>query len=92
MLKMAIKNSLSESKSLVVTSTSSTRTDDDSTKSVKRSPLDDIEEVKIFRPTEEEFRDPMRYIENLYYKEKAHNYGIVKIIPPPGFNPPLAFD
>jgi len=92
MLKMAIKNSLAESKNLVVTTTSSSKNDEDSTKSVKSSPLDDIEEVKIFRPTEEEFKDPMRYIEHLYYKEKANNYGIVKIIPPPGFRPPLAFD
>jgi histone demethylase JARID1 len=56
------------------------------------SPLDEIEEVKTYRPTEQEFAEPMRYIENLYTNEKAHKYGIVKIIPPASFRPALAFD
>ena len=57
-----------------------------------KSLLDEIEEVKVYRPTEEQFNDPMRYIEYLYHVEKAHKYGIVKIIPPASFRPALAFD
>ena len=44
-----------------------------------------------FRPTEEEFSDPIQYIEALY-KEGAHEYGCIKIIPPAGFKPPWPLD
>ena len=56
------------------------------------SELDDIEEMKTFRPTESEFRDPISYIERLMYLEDAAKYGCIKIIPPNSFKPPLAFD
>jgi len=36
--------------------------------------LHEIREMKTFRPTEEEFKDPIDYIENLY-KSGAHKYG-----------------
>ena len=58
----------------------------------RENTLDDIEEVKTFYPTEEQFRDPMKYIEYLNVEEGAHKYGIVKIVPPASFCPPLAFD
>lgn len=48
--------------------------------------------MKTFYPTEEQFRDPMKYIEYLNVEEEAHKYGIVKIVPPASFCPPLAFD
>lgn len=56
------------------------------------APLDEIEEVKTYRPTEEQFKEPMKYVEYLYHVEHAHKYGIVKIIPPESFRPALAFD
>jgi histone demethylase JARID1 len=59
---------------------------------VSPSVLDEIEEVKTYYPTEQQFKDPMRYIEYLYEIEKAYKYGIVKIVPPPSFKPALAFD
>ncbi len=55
-------------------------------------PLDLIEEVKTYYPSEEEFKEPMKYIDYLYYVEKASKYGIVKIVPPASFKPPVAFD
>lgn len=53
--------------------------------------LDDIEPMKVFRPTEEEFTSPIEYVEKLY-KQGASKFGTVKIVPPPSFRPPLAFD
>lgn len=47
--------------------------------------------MKVFRPTEEEFTDPIAYAEKLY-AEGAAKYGTVKIVPPASFRPPLAFD
>jgi [histone H3]-trimethyl-L-lysine4 demethylase len=47
-------------------------------------------EAPTFTPTEEEFRDPMVYIESIY--DKASKYGICKIIPPTGWDPDFAID
>jgi hypothetical protein len=57
----------------------------------ERIELEDIPEMKTFRPTEEEFTNPIEYAEKLY-KQGAHKYGTVKIIPPASFKPPMAFD
>jgi len=54
--------------------------------------LSNIPEMPIFRPTEEEFKNPIDYIEKLYHCDKAYQYGCVKIIPPKSFKPTLAFD
>ena len=47
--------------------------------------------MKVFRPSEEEFAQPLEYIENLY-NSGAYEYGCVKIIPPASFKPECAFD
>ena len=49
-----------------------------------------LQEAPTFRPTEEEFRDPMAYIRSI--SEKASKYGICKIIPPDNWNPEFAID
>lgn len=54
--------------------------------------LEMIDSMPVFRPTEEEFQNPIDYIESLQSKHNAHHYGCIKIIPPKSFKPPLAFD
>jgi hypothetical protein len=55
--------------------------------------LDNIEEMPVFYPTEEEFNgDPIAYIEKLYHEQDAGYFGTVKIVPPKSFKPKLAFD
>ena len=50
-----------------------------------------IKEMKVFEPSEIEFADPIRYLENLY-KQGVWKYGCIKIIPPSTFEPPFAFN
>ena len=40
------------------------------------------------RPTPEEFREPLQYIESI--RAEGERFGIVKIVPPPGWRPPAA--
>ncbi|KAK8979841.1 hypothetical protein V6N11_066043 [Hibiscus sabdariffa] len=47
---------------------------------------DVLEEVPVFRPSEEEFTDTLKYIESI--RLKAEPYGICRIIPPPSWQPP----
>ena len=72
MVKLAMRNSLIETKNQVVS-------------------LDEIEEMKVFYPTAEDFKSPMAYIQKLV-EEGAEQYGCIKIIPPKEFKPPVAFD
>jgi [histone H3]-trimethyl-L-lysine4 demethylase len=49
-----------------------------------------LQEAPTFRPTADEFKDPLRYIQMI--REEAQRYGIAKIIPPDSWNPPFAID
>lgn len=49
-----------------------------------------LHEALTFRPTEEEFKNPMDYIKKI--APQARPYGICKIIPPDGWNPDFAID
>ena len=57
---------------------------------VQRNRLFGIPEAPTFRPTEDEFRDPMEYIRRI--APEGRKYGIVKIIPPETWNPPFAIN
>jgi hypothetical protein len=46
--------------------------------------LANIPEIKTLFPTEEEFADPITYIESL--KDLGYKYGTIKVVPPPSFN------
>lgn len=50
----------------------------------------ELKEAPTFRPTEEEFRNPMEYIRKI--APEAKEFGICKIIPPDGWNPEFAID
>jgi histone demethylase JARID1 len=56
----------------------------------KRNRLHSIPEGPTFRPTEEEFRDPMAYMRKR--EPEGRKYGIAKIIPPEGWQMPFAID
>lgn len=60
----------------------------------QRERLFELEEAPTFYPTVEEFSDPLRYIKWVGEPEGGDGkaYGIVKIVPPEGWNPPFALD
>jgi histone demethylase JARID1 len=57
----------------------------------KQSRPHGLQEAPTFRPTEEEFRNgPIDYIRSI--EVEGRKYGIVKIVPPDGWNPDFAID
>jgi hypothetical protein len=62
-------------------------------KNLTRQISEFIEPMPVFHPSEEEFQNPIEYVEKLITSnEKIAQYGCVKIVPPSSFKPPLAFD
>lgn len=59
----------------------------------KITSLDSVPQMPVFRPSKAQFKNPIEYIHSLLNgKEQIAKYGCIKIVPPEGFNPPLAFD
>ncbi|KZF20320.1 PHD transcription factor [Xylona heveae TC161] len=56
----------------------------------KRSRPMGIQEAPTYRPTSEEFKDPMEYIRKIV--PEGMKYGIVKVVPPDDWNPEFAID
>lgn len=56
----------------------------------KQNRLFGLRESPTYRPTAEQFKDPVQYIQSI--REEAQKYGIVKIVPPDSWNPPFAID
>ena len=54
------------------------------------SSLHGLTEALTFRPSDDDFKDPMEYIRSIAPQGKM--YGIVKIIPPENWNPDFAID
>lgn len=50
-----------------------------------------VPEAPIFRPTVEEWKQPLAYISNVVRK-KAENLGIAKVVPPQPWNAPFQLD
>ena len=49
-----------------------------------------IPEAPTYYPTHEEFRDPMEYMRKI--APEGSKYGIVKVVPPEGWNPTFAIN
>ncbi|KAL3644975.1 hypothetical protein CASFOL_010155 [Castilleja foliolosa] len=52
----------------------------------KVSCLPTLDDAPVFRPTEEEFKDTLKYIAKI--RPKAEGYGICRIVPPPSWRLP----
>lgn len=51
-----------------------------------------LEHCPIYYPTETEFAQPLEYIERIAKQARDHGYGICKVIPPKGWQPPFSLD
>jgi histone demethylase JARID1 len=49
-----------------------------------------LQEAPTYRPTTEQFKDPVQYINSI--REEAQKFGIAKIIPPDSWKMPFAID
>ncbi|KAI3449785.1 hypothetical protein Pfo_006450 [Paulownia fortunei] len=56
----------------------------------EESCLPALDDVPVFRPTEEEFKDTLKYIAKI--RPRAENYGICRIVPPPSWRPPCLLE
>ncbi|KAL9112323.1 MAG: hypothetical protein Q9227_003441 [Pyrenula ochraceoflavens] len=56
----------------------------------KRNRPHGLPEAPVYRPTEEEFKDPMEFMRKIV--PEASRYGICKVIPPDSWNPDFAID
>lgn len=54
--------------------------------------LQDLPELMTLYPTEEEFKEPLVYIEKMYRSLGDKEQGGVKIVPPASFKPPCVFN
>ena len=54
--------------------------------------LSEIPEMPVFRPTEEEFKHPLSYIDKLFHEQDVHKFGCIKVVPPKSFKPTNYFD
>ncbi|KZV32980.1 hypothetical protein F511_01491 [Dorcoceras hygrometricum] len=56
----------------------------------KNSCLPVLDDAPVFHPTEEEFKDPMKFISKI--RLRAENYGICRIVPPSSWRPPCLLE
>lgn len=54
----------------------------------KSNRLFGLKDAPTFYPTKEEFKDSYKYIEKI--AQEGSKYGIIKIVPPPDWNPKFA--
>ena len=57
-----------------------------------RARLFGLEHCPVFYPTVDEFAHPMAYIERVANETREAEFGICKIVPPKGWQPPFALD
>lgn len=54
--------------------------------------LREVPSIPVFCPTEDEFKDPVAYIESIFSIDEVRNAGGFKIRPPKSFRPPCTFN